>query len=298
MRMRIVRRALAAALVLGASAARGESMSRDSVCASPPVPHDSVHVVVTAVAKVDSTLDSRAPALPADFLMYVVEAVRTHFTPPAEMTLGVLGSSMPGPPTTWMHEDLLHGPKPFQGPVSVPSALRVDAYFTLNAHGTPRDIRVGHSSLNLPLETGIASAIAAIVPDDYGMIPPNADGTRIHLHVDAAPFDFKTEQPFFATWLPVFRMERPAAAPGNAALPVYPSNARFAGIGDTVLTRFVIDRSGRAIPGSIDISRLHYRDFMDAVVPVILRTKFRPAVVDGCNVASAVGQAFVFTIDR
>lgn len=288
--------AVAAALGIAMPAVTGaqDVVKTGSACALPTPAHDSVHVVVTAVAKVDSTNEDDLRTLPTDFLPYVVEAVRIHFTPPARLDLLSLADGMPVPTSRWSdHADMRPAA---QGPRRATPLLAVDAYFTLDSKRAPRDVVIGRASMNHALGERIAAAIAAITPGDYGLLPQDADGVRIHLHVGAIPFDTPTEQPFFATWLPVYQVQHLASALPPFTQPVYPSAARSVGVGDSVVTGFVIGADGHAIPGTIDILAARFKDFIDPVVSAILHNRYDPAVAEGCAVSSTVNQYFSFTI--
>lgn len=290
---------LAAAVVaLGVSVsapAAAQEVRRDSACALPSPAHDSVHVIVTAIAKVVWSEDDPR-TLPAEFLPYIVEAVRSHFTPPTRLDLAAISGGMPKPPSEWCDETPPRAPEP--GPSRSTPLLAVDAYFTLSLKGAPRDVVIGRASMNDALVERVAAAIAAITPADYGLLPPHADGVRVHLHVAPAPFDTPTEQPFFAAWLPIYQVQHDPSVRHPVVQPEYPSNARALGIGDSVVTSFAIGADGHAIPGTIDILSAHYRDFEEAVVPAILHNSYDPAVAEGCAVPSTVRQVFTFTIRR
>lgn len=284
--------ALAAALLVAGDFAHAEEAPRDSVCALPSPAHDSVQVVVTAIARVDSVNVDHPPKLPPDFLMYVVEAVRTHFVPPARLELLSMAGGMPRQPSEWFRP---LETKPHHDSATTP-LLAVDAYFTINAHGTPTDIRIGHASMAGTLARSVDSAIRAIVPEDYGLVPPGADGARVRVHVDASPIGTKTEQAFFTAWLPVYHLDRAATAPSHPIFPRYPDNFRNMGISDSVSLAFAVGADGHVIPGTIDVLAAHYTGFIDAVVPALLRNTYRPTVAAGCPVTSTVEQAFTFKV--
>jgi len=266
----------------------------DSICARPPATHDSIRVVVTAIARVDSVNVEHPPKLPPEFLAFVVEAVRTHFVPPARLDLSSMASGMPHPPGEW-----LPPPSHTEGHEGrTTPLLAVDAYFDINASGTPSDIRIGHASMAGSLAHSVDSAIRAIVPEDYGLIPKGADGARIHFHLEAAPATVATEQPFFTTWLPVYRIEQYPRVRPPVVQPKYPDGARSMGVSDTVLVAFAIGADGRVIPGTVDLLSARFSDFTDAVMPALVANSYQPLVADGCRLTSTVQQAFTFTIAR
>lgn len=283
--------AVSLGVTLSAQAAAQQARG-DSACTLPTPAHDSVHVVVTAIATVDSSDRDRLVKLSPTFLAFVVEAVRTHFVPPTNLDLASLAGGMPHPPADWL------APPNWKAPRTTRTTplLAADAYFTINASGTPGDIRIGHSSMAASLARSVDSAIRAIVPEDYGLVPQNADGVRVHFHLEAAPDSVATDQPFFTTWLPVYRIDQSPRAPKRPVIPTYPVNARDQGVTDTVLVSFAIGPSGRVIPGTIDLLSAHYRDFVDVVASTLRDNVFQPIIAEGCPVTSTVREAFTFEL--
>jgi hypothetical protein len=283
--------ATCAALLLGGTATSGQSGGAKTACTLPPATGDSVHVVAVVAASVLSNAadDGALHSVPDDALPYVVEAVRMHFSAPATLPLPVIADTMPTAPEQWQRA----GRTPRTPPFRVTRLLAVDAYFTIDAHGPPRDIVVAHTALADPLEESMRRALLAVRPADYGLLPPDADGTRIHIHLGVAPADYRTEQPFFATWLTAYRLDR-APAIQRQVQAIYPPDARQEHVSDSLTAQFVVDETGHAVPGSITITRARYRAFIDAVAPAILNSEYQPAMVNGCPVKYAVQQAFIF----
>lgn len=297
---RMRHRATFALLALVAIAGRSEGMPLhgdlrgDSLCARPPAAHDSVRVVVTAIARVDSVNVDHPAKLSPQFLTFVVEAVRTHFVPPTNLDLASMALGMPRPPAEWLPPPTITERR---DSTTTPS-LAVDAYFDINASGTPGDIRVGRSTMAGGLARSVESAIRAIVPEDYGLIPKGADGTRIHLRVDVAPASVAIEQPFFTAWLPVYHIDQYPDVKRPSVLPEYPGELRSMGISDTVRVAFAIGADGHVIPKSVDVLAARFRGFAEAAIYALSRDSFQPLVADGCPLTSTVQQTSTFTINR
>jgi hypothetical protein len=281
---------LAGALASVGRPALAQHAAADSACASLDVGRDSVRVLVVAKAAVDSSnVRRRPPKLPPDFLPYVVEAVRMHYTPPATLPLPVMGDAMPDsarPPGT---------PRPrFPAHPRATRLLRVDAYFTLARTGPPRDIIVAHYAMSPPLEASVLDAIRALTPDDYGILPRGTDEVRVHLWMyPALSVDPMQQQPFFTTWLRVY--PRPLRAGTRRVVrPRFPPDALRAGVADTIGAMFVVDEKGRVPFETIKIVHARYREFMQEVADAIRESEYYPATVDGCAVKSFTAQEFFF----
>lgn len=87
------------------------------------------------------------------------------------------------------------------------------------------------------------------------------------------------------------------AAPGNRP-PRYPDVARNAGVGDTVIIRFVVDEHGRPMSKTVYLRKARYREFVKAVVDHLPSMRFLPAELDGCPVKSWVEMPFTFSLAR
>lgn len=283
--------ALAATFALAGNVARAQEARRDSACASLDSGRDSVQVLVVAKAVVDSASPRRRPpTLPPDFLPYVVEAVRMHYTPPPVLPLPVMSYGMPDsahePPTT---RSAVHRRR------RATRLLRVDAYFTLTREGPPQDIVVAHYAMSTPLEASVLNAIRALVPNDYGILPRGADEVRVHLWMyPALSVDPMQQQPFFTTWMRVYD------APSDASLkrqvrPRFPHDALLSGVADTIDAEFVVDETGHAPFETIKITRARYREFMREVATAIAESEYYPALVNGCPVSTFLGQTYYFS---
>ena len=94
----------------------------------------------------------------------------------------------------------------------------------------------------------------------------------------------------------VLEVEERAARTADSSAPMYPPDLMKAGTEGSVAVRFVVDTTGRADPGSIEIVRATHPDFAQSVRFAVPRMSFSPARVDGHKVRQAVEQTFDFKI--
>ena len=74
----------------------------------------------------------------------------------------------------------------------------------------------------------------------------------------------------------------------------YPLTAGLAGIGDSVVVAFTVRGDGTIAAESVDLVTASYRDFVGPVVEALAETRYHPAHLGDCAVASRLKQRFVF----
>jgi len=84
---------------------------------------------------------------------------------------------------------------------------------------------------------------------------------------------------------------------GNPA-PRYPERLRSAHLEGWVTVRFIVDTTGRAEPGSLEILAATHPLFADAVRDALREARYRPAEAGGRRVRQLVEQRFGFTLRR
>jgi len=83
-----------------------------------------------------------------------------------------------------------------------------------------------------------------------------------------------------------------------SASPAYPSSLLAAGIEGQVEAEYVVDSTGRVVPGSVKILRSSDEEFTASVERALAQMHFRPAWRQGQRVAQLVRQRFSFRIER
>jgi protein TonB len=95
-----------------------------------------------------------------------------------------------------------------------------------------------------------------------------------------------------------FQVERPVTVvPGNRA-PRYPAELRSNHVMGEVLVQFVVDSSGRALPGTEHVLRSTHDGFTNAVLAMLPTYRFEPARLGGQPVAQVVQMPFYFNVTR
>ncbi|HEU4565172.1 MAG TPA: energy transducer TonB [Gemmatimonadaceae bacterium] len=80
--------------------------------------------------------------------------------------------------------------------------------------------------------------------------------------------------------------------------PRYPDLLRAAGVGGSVVVRFVVDSTGRVERGSLVVESSDHELLEREVRAVLPRLRFRPAMVNGRRVRVLAQQRFTFGIER
>src|SRR5262249_36879980 len=95
-----------------------------------------------------------------------------------------------------------------------------------------------------------------------------------------------------------FQVEKPAALlPGNTA-PIYPQQLRTDGVEGKLLTRFVVDPSGRAMVETFKVIERTDARFIPAVREAVANLRCSPADVGGKKVKQLVEMPFEFMLGK
>ena len=95
-----------------------------------------------------------------------------------------------------------------------------------------------------------------------------------------------------------FQVEKPAALlPGNVG-PVYPQQLRLANVEGKLLTRFVVDTTGRPIVETVRVIERSDDRFVPSVREAIPNLRFSPADVGGKKVKQLVEMPFTFSLNK
>lgn len=79
--------------------------------------------------------------------------------------------------------------------------------------------------------------------------------------------------------------------------PEFPASAKEDSlVGGEVVLRFVVDASGRAAPGTVEVARASRIDFLQAALASLPAQRFSPASIRGCAVAQVVDYSFSFVL--
>jgi len=260
-----------------ASSDRAASACLDTLKAT-----DSISTVVKMSVE---SLDTGV-VLPSDFEGLVVEEFRRAFRAPSRLPLSVVVGTPPC--------DSL-------GSRCASASLNVAAiaYATAHNDGKLSDIAVVDASLTPSLADSIASALQAVSKARGG--PPTGAAESVHIVMEIGPEENLDTVPalrrILAAKVPHYDLPfRYATAPASGINASYPFAARVAGVGDSVTIAFTVDAEGSVAPESMELVHARYRDFVSSVLGALGETRFHPAYLGDCPVATRMKQRFLFRL--
>lgn len=261
----------------------GSSPEREAVaCLETLKPTDSISTVIKmSVEPLDTGV-----VLPPDFQGLLVEDFRRAFRAPSRLSLSVVMGTQPC--------DSL-GSRCAGGSLTAAAV----AYATVHDDGRLSDIAVVDASLTPSLADSVASALRAVSTAREG--PPTGVAELIRVvmrirpeeNVDSVP----TLRRIFVAKVPHYDLPfRYAAMPAAGINASYPFTARLAGVGDSVTIAFTVDADGVVAAESVELVQARYRDFVSSVLKALGETRFHPAYLGDCPVATRMSQRFVFRL--
>lgn len=247
---------------------------------------DTLHVIdsVLTIVKMNVTPQDSKAVLPRDFEGLFVEEFRSHFKLPSKVPLSVV--------TGWEPCDSL-GSRCAGGVLNIGTV----AYATAHGDGTLSNIAVVDVALSPDLAKSVSAALRAMSRGKE--VPSPRDVDSIPLTLQIAPEDKADTVPaaryVFKATVPHYDSPFSYAAMPTAGVDArYPLNARLAGVEDSVTLAFTVEANGTIATQSIDLVSAGYRDFVISVVDALGRTRYHPAHLGDCAVATRMKQRFVF----
>ncbi|HJQ54985.1 MAG TPA: hypothetical protein VJ825_14190 [Gemmatimonadaceae bacterium] len=241
---------------------------------------DSVErIVKLSIASRDSSV-----RLPSDFANLLAEEFRRRFKAPAKTPLSVVKGVAPCDSV---------GSRCAAGVLDIGAIV----YATAQNDGKLRDIDVLDVALVPSLADTVRSVLAAISRES--LAPPTGEVESIplllELRTEDQPDTVSQYRQIFKVKLPMYGLPfRYASMPAAGIDASYPFTARLAGIGDTVSMAFTVASDGMIQPESLELVRAGYRDFVAPVANALLETRYHPARLGDCAVATRMEQRFVF----
>jgi len=241
---------------------------------------------ITAIIKMSVAPQDTQVVLPKDFEAMFVEGFRSRFKVPSKLPLSVVAGTPPC--------DSL-GSRCAGGMLSV----GVIAYVTAHGDGKLSDIDVVDVALTPGLADSVNSALRSMSKSE--LVPPTGDAESVSLVLRIAPEENPDSVPSLRY---VFRARVPRydAPFSYAAMPVtgvdakYPFSARLAGAEDSVTLAFTVGSDGTIAPESLELVSANYRDFVASVVQALGKTRYHPAHLGDCAVATRMRQRFLFKV--
>jgi TonB family protein len=240
-------------------------------------------IIKMTVASQDSEV-----RLPRDFESLFVEEFRSHFKVPASLPLSVVVGAEPC--------DSI-GSRCAGGVLSVGAV----AYATAHNDGKLSDIAVVDVAQTRLFADSVSSALR--VMSDAWMVPPigGADSVPIIMRIlpeeepDTVPdvrYVFKAKVPQY-DWPFTY-----ASMPAVGVDAKYPFTARLAGVADSVTLGFTVEADGTIAAESIELVSANYRDFVSSVLEALTQTRYHPAHLGDCAVATRMKQRFLFKLPK
>ena len=247
---------------------------------------DTLHTAdtISAVVKLTVTPQDQEATLPLDFDNLLAEELRSQLKVPPRMALSVV---MGSPPCDSL------GSRCIGGILSMGAV----AYATAHKDGRLSDIEVVDVALIPGFADSVSSALRSM---SRGALAPFVGDA------DSIPFIMQISSEENPDTVPTFRYLFKARVPrydvpfSYASMPMagvdaeYPFTARIAGVGDSVTVAFTVDRDGTVVPQSIELVRASYRDFVSSVFKALAHTRYHPAHLGDCAVATRMKQRFLF----
>jgi hypothetical protein len=229
------------------------------------------------------SLDTSAK-LPPDFEGLLAEEFRSRFRAPPHLPLSVV---MGSPPCDSL------GSRCASGSLNVGAV----AYATAHNDGKLSDITVIDAALTPSLADSVLSALNLVSKSNS--VPPTGVAESIPLVIELTREDYPdsipSERRIFVARVPHYNLPfRYATMPIAGIDTRYPFTARLAGVGDSVTIAFTVDAGGAIATESLELVHATYRDFVSAVVDAIGKTRYHPAYLGDCAVATRMKQRFLF----
>lgn len=262
-------------------AASARDAVRDSTgCLETLKAGDSVSAIVTMSVRPQ---DGKV-ALPSDFEGLFVQEFRSRLKVPHNLPLSVMIGWAPCDSTA-------------RHCGSGVLMLAARAYVVAHSTGTLSRIGVVDLSLTPEFSDSVRAALERVGDEKLSPFLNAADSVPleisigVQLHSDTVP----PGRHLFRVTVPRYALPFTSADwPKNTMGPKYPSNAEMNGIGDTVIVTFTILPDGTVAPRSVDVRKGHYADFIRSVVERLLTTRYLPARIGSCAVATWQPQTFIF----
>jgi TonB family protein len=241
---------------------------------------------VSAVVKMSVGPQDRKAKLPADFEGLFVQEFRSRLNVPKNLPLGVMVGWKPC-------DSVSHR---CAGGVLM---FGSHGYFIAHPTGTLSRIGVVDLSLTPAFSDSVRAVLERISQEKMSPFLNSKDSIPLKIsigveqHSDTVP----TVRHLFRVTIPRYNLPFTYAAyPKDAKPPKYPSIAERRGVGDSVGVTFTVLHDGSVAPQSVDVQAGTYRDFMQSVFDRLATTRYVPANVGGCRVATWVRQNFVFNM--
>jgi TonB family protein len=170
-------------------------------------------------------------------------------------------------------------------------------YFSAHANGTLSDPLIVDESLTPDLAESIRAALKLMAQEKGVPWLGNIDSIPL-----VATVGMESDSDTASASRDIFKARIPrysipfsyASMPSSGVNPSYPFRASVAGVGDSVTVAFTVQADGSIAPESIDLVAARYGEFVSSVVEALEKTRYHPARLGDCAVATRMKQRFMF----
>ncbi|MDQ6689372.1 MAG: energy transducer TonB [Gemmatimonadota bacterium] len=239
---------------------------------------------VVTIVKMSVAPQDPKTKLPPDFESLFAEAFRPSFRAPSRLPLSVVSGTEPC--------DSL-GSRCAGGVLNIGAV----AYVTAHRDGKLSDAVVVDVALTRNLANTVRSALESTSRNQAVPWMGHADSIPLVVTFSAeeSPDSVPASRRVFRAQVPRYDMPFSYAAMPLAGVDAhYPAKAQLAGVEDSVTLAFTVEADGTIAPESIELVSARYGDFVTSVVDALGNTRYHPAHLGDCAVATRMKQRFVF----
>jgi hypothetical protein len=243
---------------------------------------------IAAIVKVSVEPQDSTNRLPIEFEQLFAQTLRQHFRVPRKLPLSVVIGQPPC--------DSL-GYRCVGGVLDLGAVIYVRAY----GDGTVSDAIIVDETTTPALADSLRAALMAM--SRANEVPWYWQSDSVALVIKVAPDDgadsVPTARHLFRAMIPRYDAPfRYATMPESGVDAPYPLNARLAGVEDSVTVVFTVRADGTIAAESMDLVAANYSEFVVSVFNALARTRYHPAHLGDCAVATRMKQRFMFKVPR
>lgn len=247
---------------------------------------DTLHASDTVETIVKMTAAPQDPkiALPLNFENFFARSFHARFKAPSKLPLSVVAGGEPC--------DSL-GSRCAAGILDIGAV----AYVTARANGSLVVTNIVDETLTEDFAAGIRSTLEAMSKNRDVPWLESADSIPLVLTFgpDDEPDTVPATRYVFKAKIPRYDLPFTYAMMPSAGIdPKYPTRAALAGIEDSVVLAFTVSANGSIAPESMDFVSGNYREFVLSAADALNETRYHPAHLGDCAVATRIRQRFVF----
>lgn len=247
---------------------------------------DTLHAsdTIETIVKMTAASQDSKIALPSNFENFLAQNFHARFKAPSKLPLSVVVGGEPC--------DSL-GSRCAAGILNIGAV----AYVTARANGSLVVTDIVDETLTEDFADSIRSTLEAMSKNRDVPWLEGADSIPLVLTFvpDDEPDTVPATRYIFKAKIPRYDLPFTYAMMPSAGIdPKYPTRAAIAGIGDSVVLAFTVRANGSIAPESMDFVSGNYREFVLSAANALNETRYHPAHLGDCAVATRIRQRFVF----